>query len=54
MSKSKEYKAIKNYIHNDLKLSREVLIDIVKEEVRDIAIKVIKNTYGTNDIESVV
>lgn len=28
MSKSKEYKAIKNYIHNELKISRE---DIIKE-----------------------
>lgn len=38
MSKSKEYKAIKNYIHNELKLTkediREIMIPIIREEVK--------------------
>jgi hypothetical protein len=49
MSKSKEYKAIKNYIHNELKLTkediREIMIPIIKDEVK----RVFHNTYG-NDV----
>lgn len=49
MSKSKEYKTIKNYIHNELKLTkediREIMIPIIREEVK----RVFHNTYG-NDI----
>lgn len=49
MSKSKEYKAIKNYIHNELKLTkediREIMIPIIREEVK----RVFHNTYG-NDV----
>ncbi|RKU69615.1 hypothetical protein DWW91_11525 [Parabacteroides sp. AF17-3] len=54
MSKSKEYKAIKNYIHNDLGISKQILIDIIKEEVRKIVIEVMKSTYGANNVESIV
>lgn len=47
--KSKEYKAIKNYIHNELKLTkediREIMIPIIREEVK----RVFHNTYG-NDV----
>lgn len=46
MSKSKEYKAIRNYIHNELKLTkediREIMIPIIREEVN----RVFHNTYG--------
>lgn len=49
MSKSKEYKAIKNYIHNELKLTkediREIMIPIIKDEVK----RVFHNAYG-NDV----
>lgn len=49
MSKSKEYKAIRNYIHNELKLTkediREIMIPIIREEVN----RVFHNTYG-NDV----
>lgn len=49
MSKSKEYKTIKNYIHNELKLTkediREIMIPIIREEVK----RVFHNTYG-NDV----
>lgn len=42
MSKSKEYKAIKNYIHNELKLTkediREIMIPIIREEVKRVSI----------------
>ena len=46
MSRSKEYKAVKNYIHNELGLSRdyirEIMIPLIKEEVS----RVFRNTYG--------
>lgn len=49
MSKSKEYKAIKNYIHNELKLTkediREIMIPIIREEVK----RVFHKYYG-NDV----
>lgn len=43
------YREVKNYIHNELKLTREdireIIIPIVKEEVK----RVFNNTYG-NDV----
>jgi hypothetical protein len=40
------YREVKNYIHNELKLTkediREIMIPIVKEEVK----RVFNNTYG--------
>lgn len=46
------YKEVKNYIHNELKLTkediREIVIPIVKKEVK----RVLNNTYGSDvDIE---
>lgn len=44
------YKAVKNYIHNELKLTKEdikeIIIPIVKEEVK----RIFYNTYG-NDVD---
>ena len=53
MSKSKEYKAIKNYIHNELGLTkediREIILPTIKEEVK----RVFRNTYGNDaDLEN--
>lgn len=46
MSRSKEYKAIKNYIHNELGLSRddirEIMIPLIQKEVN----RVFQYTYG--------
>lgn len=46
MSRSKEYKAVKNYIHNELGLSRddirEIMIPLIKKEVN----RVFQYTYG--------
>ena len=46
MSRSKEHKAIKNYIHNELGLSRdairEIMVPLIKEEVN----RVFHYTYG--------
>ena len=46
--KSKEYKIIKNYIHNDLKLSKEELKSIIVEAVKDQAKSQVK-TYMQQD-----
>lgn len=44
------YREVKNYIHNELKLTKEdikeIMIPIVKEEVK----RIFQNTYG-NDID---
>jgi hypothetical protein len=44
------YREIKNYIHNELKLTKEdikdIMIPIVKEEVK----RIFRNTYG-NDVD---
>lgn len=44
------YREVKNYIHNELKLTKEdikeIMVPIVKEEVK----RIFQNTYG-NDVE---
>ncbi len=44
------YREVKNYIHNELKLTKEdikeIMIPIVKEEVK----RIFRNTYG-NDVD---
>ena len=41
------YREVKNYIHNELKLTKEdikdIIVSIVKEEVK----RILHNTYGT-------
>ena len=43
------YREVKNYIHNELKLTKEdikeIMIPIVKEEVK----RIFQNTYGNDD-----
>mgnify|MGYP006910855869 FL=1 len=44
------YREVKNYIHNELKLTKEdikeIMVPIVKEEVK----RIFQNTYG-NDVD---
>lgn len=54
MSTSKEYKAIKNFIHNELGMSREVISSIIKDETKILVKRVLCNMYGKGDIESVI
>lgn len=54
MSKSKEYKAVKNYIHNELGITKELIIAIVKEQVQNVVVKTINNSYGGSDVATVV
>lgn len=52
MSRSKEYKAVKNYIHNELGLSKEDIREMIKPEIKNEVMRCFKNTYGRDtDIE---
>lgn len=52
MNKSKEYKAIKNYIHNELNLTKEDIVKEIKPYVKAVVERCLNNTYGSdNDIE---
>jgi hypothetical protein len=55
MSRSKEYKAIKNYIHNELGLTKEDIINAIRPDIRKYVEKCICNTYGNdNNIEHMI
>ena len=52
---SKEYKAIKNYIHNELGLTKEDIINAIRSDIRKYVEKCICNTYGNdNNIERMI
>ena len=52
MSRSKGYKAIKNYIHNELGLTKEDIINAIRSDIRQYVERCIRNTYGNdNNIE---
>lgn len=53
MSKSKEYKAIKNYIHNELGLSKQDIINEIRPLLPKLMKSYINGTYGSDsDIEN--
>lgn len=49
MSRSKEYKAIKNYIHNELGLTKEDIINAIRSDIRQYVEKCMNNTYGDDN-----
>lgn len=52
---SKEYKAVKNYIHNELGLTKENIINIIRPEIRQYVERCMRNTYGDdNNIERMI
>lgn len=52
MSKSNKYKAVKNYIHNELGLSKEDIREMIKPEIKEQVMRCFRNTYGNDtDIE---
>ena len=52
---SKEYKAIKNYIHNELGLTKEDIINAIRSDIRQYVEKCICNTYeNDNNIEQMI
>lgn len=52
---SKEYKAIKNYIHNELGLTKEDIINAIRSDIRKYVEECICNTYGNdNNIEQLI
>ena len=46
---SKEYKAIKNYIHNELELTKEDIINAIRSDIRKYVEECICNTYGNDN-----
>ena len=46
---SKEYKAIKNYIHNELGLTKEDIINAIRTEIRQYVERCMRNTYGDDN-----
>lgn len=46
---SKEYKAIKNYIHNELGLTKEDIINAIRSDIRRYVERCIYNTYGDDN-----
>lgn len=52
---SKEYKAMKNYIHNELGLTKEDIIDAIRSDIRQYVKECMRNTYGNdNNIEQMI
>ena len=53
--KSKEYKAIKNYIHNELGLTKEDIINAIRSDIRQYVERCMRNTYGDDsNIEQMI
>lgn len=46
---SKEYKAIKNYIHNEFGLTKEDIINAIRSDIRQYVERCIRNTYGNDN-----
>lgn len=46
---SKEYKAIKNYIHNELGLTKEDIINAIRLDIKQCVERCIRNTYGDDN-----
>lgn len=52
MSKSKEYKAIKNYIHNELGITKEDIVKEIRPLLKQLLYQYMHNAYGCdNDLE---
>lgn len=52
---SKEYKAIKNYIHNELGLTKEDIINAIRSDIRQYVERCMRNTYGDDsNIEQMI
>lgn len=52
---SKEYKAIENYIHNELGLTKEDIINAIRSDIRQYVKECMCNTYGNdNNIEQMI
>ena len=49
MSRSKGYKAIKNYIHNELGLTKEDIINAIRSDIRKYVEECICNAYGNDN-----
>lgn len=50
MSKSKEYKAIKNYIHNELGLSKQDIINEIRPLLPKLLKEYMNNSFGVDSL----
>ena len=48
--KSKEYKAIKNFVHNELGLTKEDFISLMKDAVKDEAKAFVQRKFQESDL----
>lgn len=46
---SKEYKEMKNYIHNELGLTKEDIINAIRSDIRQYVERCMRNTYGDDN-----
>lgn len=46
---NKEYKAIKNYIHNELGLTKEDIINVIRLDIKQCVERCMRNTYGDDN-----
>lgn len=49
MSTSKEYKAVRNCILNELHLTKEDIINAIRSDIRQYVERCIRNTYGNDN-----
>ncbi len=48
------YVAIKNYIKNEMKITREDIVNVIREEVRKEIPRILNNTYKEEGITSLI
>lgn len=50
----KDYKSIKNYIHNELNISKEEIRDLIKESVKEEARKIVHETFEHYNVKEFI
>lgn len=48
--KTQEYKAVKNFVHNELGLTKENFIDLMKEAIKDEAKAFVQRKFQESDL----
>jgi hypothetical protein len=51
---SDKYIMFKNFLHNELNINKELILNWINEAINNIAIKLIENTYSDIDIEKLI
>lgn len=50
----RDYKSIKNYIHNELKISKEEIRDLIKKSVKEEARKIVHETFEYYNVKDFI